>query len=93
MSQLEVVGGHYLFMLPGCFFPDYKKHGIKNKAAYTYEFSYEVQIISDSRVSNISIPTNASISVNENCNDIVVLSEDPGRTMDLYYRTADMMIP
>ena len=93
VSQLEVVGGHYLFTLPACFYPDYKKHGVKNKSAYPYEFSYSVEIISQSVISNISVPENAQVSDNGTRNAIIVLCNNPGRTMDLYYRTSDMMVP
>ena len=42
LSHLDVVGGHYAFTLPTAFYPDYKKHGVKVKGAYAYEFAYEV---------------------------------------------------
>ena len=61
LSQLEVIGGNYSYSLPAAFFPDYKKHGVKEKAAYTYEFAYEVKIIAECPISNLSIPGNAII--------------------------------
>ena len=61
VSQLEVVGGHYQYSLPAAFFPDYKKHGIKDKSAYPYEFLYQASIMAEHPVTNLSVPANASI--------------------------------
>ena len=46
ISSMEVIGGDYQYSLPLAFFPDYKRHGIKDKTAYPYTFEYEMQIIS-----------------------------------------------
>ena len=40
LSQLEVVGGHLGYQLPAAFYPDYKKHGVKDRNAYCYTFDY-----------------------------------------------------
>ena len=94
LSQLEVSGGHYVYSLPSSFFPDYKKHGVKTKGAYAYEFFYEVQILANTPISNLSIPMNATlISQNELHSNVVIRCSQPSRSMDIYYRTADMMIP
>ena len=88
------MGGHYAFALPAAFFPDYKKHGVKDKGAYAYEFAYEVRIIAENHISNLSIPANAVITAqNDYRTDITVRSTEPGRTVDLFYRCADMMVP
>ena len=62
ISQLEIVAGNYFYALPAAYFPDYKKHGNKDKDAFGYEFSYEVSIFSDSRICNLSIPEDAEIT-------------------------------
>ena len=61
VSQLEVIGGHYAFILPVSFYPDYSKHGVRNKNNFDYQFGYEVQIVADGRISNLSIPENAEV--------------------------------
>lgn len=94
LSQLDVVAGHYCYSLPAAFFPDYKKLGIKSKDAFNYGFSYEVQISGDSHISNICIPANAEItSKNDASTEVLIRSSKPGSSVDLYYRTSDMMIP
>ena len=94
LSHLEVVGGYYCFALPAAFYPDYKKHGVANKNAFNYEFSYEVQISGNSKISNLSIPAHAEIvSQNDERTEILIRSEKAGRNVDLYYRTYDMMVP
>ena len=94
LSQLEIIGGHYCFSLPAAFFPDYKKHGINKKDTYAYEFVYEVEILANSPISNLSIPVYASVaSQNEDHSQILIRCSQPGRIVDLYYRTFDMMHP
>ena len=61
---------------------------------YPYEFDYEVRIISQGRISTISLPNNASIvAQNDAKTELIVHSEVPDRTYELYYRTSDMLIP
>ena len=94
ISQLEVVCGNYFYALPSAFFPDYKKHGVKDKDAYLYEFASETRILSTGRVCNLSIPEEAEIvEKNEYRTEITVRSNKAGRSNDFYYRTVDMMIP
>ena len=95
ISQIEIVGGFYGFKLPTAFYPDYKKHGIQDQNMYAYSFDYEVRILSEnSHISNLILPKHAVItSQNDNKTDITVRSEQVHRTVDLYYRTSDMMIP
>lgn len=62
VSQLEIVGGQYAYVLPMAFYPEYKKHGIKDKNAFVYEFSYETRIVSKGRIANLSIPANAVVA-------------------------------
>jgi len=94
ISQLEVVGGHYAFLLPAAFYPDYRKHGVKDRASFVYEFSYEVRILSQSRITNLSLPSNFIIAAqNDSRTDLLVRGSQVGRTIDLYYRTVDMLIP
>ena len=62
ISQLEVVGGHFSFSLPRAFYPDYKKHGVKDANAFPYTFDYEVRIVSKYTITGLSIPDGAAIS-------------------------------
>jgi len=92
VSQLEVVGGHYAFVLPVAFYPDYKKHGAAQ--VQTYDFAYEVRIRSESRVSNLSLPVHAAIvEQNETHSSILIRSTQVARSIELFYRTADMLLP
>ena len=95
VSQIEIVGGFYAFKLPTAFYPDYKKQGIQDQDTYAYSFDYEARILSEnSHISNLILPKHASItSQNDNKTYITVRSEQVHRTVDLYYRTSDMMIP
>lgn len=88
------MGGHFSYPLSAAFFPDYKKHGVKELGAYPYDFSYEVNILSDTRIANISLPGNAVIAEkNEERTDILIRSALASRSVDLFYRTADMLVP
>ena len=94
VSQLEVIGGHFAFLLPMAFYPDYKKHGVKNKGAFLYEFSYEVRIVSQGRIANLGLPLGAEITQqNEAKTDITVRCNEASRTHDLFYKMADLMVP
>ena len=65
VSQLEVVGGHYAFILPVAFYPDYKKHGVREASTFVYEFNYEVKIVAAASISNLSLPMNAIFSATD----------------------------
>jgi Ca-activated chloride channel family protein len=34
ISQVDITGGYYAFSLVNAFYPDYKKHGVKNMSAF-----------------------------------------------------------
>ena len=88
------MGGYYAFILPTGFFPNYAKHGSTTSEmvnSFAYGFTYEVRIISTSPISGLIVPDNAVILQNEQDMDILVRSTQPGRTVDLLYRTADML--
>ena len=94
ISQLEITGGFYSYILPAAFFPDYKKHGIKEKGAFAYEFSSQVRVISEGSICNLSIPDEADVTEkNENKTDLTIESKSAGRAFEIFYRTTDMMIP
>ena len=64
------------------------------KNAFPYDFSYKMTIISDSRVSSISLPPGAEVAnKNSENNNITIRSTKKSRVVDLLYRTADMMVP
>ena len=93
VNQLEVTNGFYSFILPSSFFPEYKSQGGVDEK-YPYEFDYEVRIISQGRISTVSLPNNASIvAQNDEKTELIVHSEVPDRTYELYYRTSDMLVP
>ena len=94
ISRLQIVAGYFAFSLPAAFYPDYKKHGVKDSNALQYEFGYQMRILSATAVSNLSIPEHAIVTEkNANRTDLTVKSGEAGRCVDLYYRTADMMVP
>ena len=67
---------------------------MKDKAAFSYQFVYEVQILADCRIANLSIPPSAAVvAQNESRTDILIRSEQVSRAINLYYRTADMIVP
>ena len=56
VQQLDIVGGYYAFILPVAFYPDYGRYGVGEADAFPYQFSYEVDIIAQGSISNLSIP-------------------------------------
>lgn len=95
ISQLEVVGGSFAYNLPSAFYPDYRRHGVRNPAEFAYEFNYEVRIIAESsHVSSLSLPQTAEIvEQSEKKDNILIRSAQTGRQFDLFFKTADMMVP
>ena len=65
------MGGYYSFALPVAFYPDYRKHGVRRADQFIYEFAYEVQIATESRISGLSIPENAEIIEKNNANTLI----------------------
>ena len=95
ISKLEIVGGSYAYILPVAFYPDYRRHGARSNNDFVYEFSYEVEIVAEgSHISNLSLPEHAEITDKDETNRrIKVKSQRVSRTIELYYRTADMLMP
>ena len=94
VNQLEIVGGQYAQALPQAFYPNYRKHGANSDEDFAYRFSYDVSIEAQSRISEISIPENAEIVEKNSTNtSIRIQCNETSRSVDLYYRTADMMAP
>ena len=94
ISQLDIVGCHYSYSLVNAFYPDYKKHGVKDLSAFYFDYNYEVRILSTRRISNLSLPKFAEITEqNEDKTDITIRSSQVHRSVDLFYRTADMLEP
>ena len=60
-------------------------------SSFNYGFVYEVRIISTRPITGLNLPDNAEIVPNVEDMDILVRSNQPGRTVDLYYRIADML--
>ena len=80
--------------LPIAFYPDYRRHGVRDASQFVYEFAYEVTIVSETQICNLSIPDQAEIAEKDETNTrIVVRCTSPSRQIDLYYRTADMLVP
>ena len=94
VSQVDIVGGHYAFSLVNAFYPDYKKHGVKDLSAFQFDYNYEVKILSTGPISNLSLPKFAEITEqNEGKTEITIQSTQAHRSVDLYYRTVDMLEP
>ena len=94
VSQLEVIAGHYAFFLPVAFYPDYKKHGVKAQGAFVYDFAYTVSIFNEKEITNLSLPANSSvIDKDDKRTRMTIQCTEPSRTIDLYYRTGNMMVP
>lgn len=73
---LEIVGGFFNFSLPIAFYPDYRRHGVRQADKFVYEFGYEVCIISDTRISNVNIPDLAEIVEKDEHNRRIVVRSD-----------------
>ena len=96
IHSLDVVGGYYGFHFPVSFYPDkYCKQGDQQDlSAFVCQFFYQVKIIADGRISNLSVPESAEIvEQNETNTQVTVQSESTSRTLDLFFRTADMLVP
>ena len=94
IHSLDVVGGYYGFHFPVSFYPDNCKQGDQDLSTFVCQFFYQVKIISDGRISNLSIPESAEIVQQDETNtQVTVQSESTSRTLDLFYRTADMLVP
>ena len=97
VSQVKIIGGHYAYSLPISFAPDLKYHGEVNvKNILPYEFLWEARLLSSNyaAISNIVLPEGAEVmDVNESRTDITVRATSFNRTINLYYRRADMMKP
>ena len=67
---------------------------MKAKNAFAYEFAYEVHLLSETRIGNLSLPKHAEIKEQDEARtNILVSSSRPSRQIDLFYRTLDMMAP
>ena len=75
------------------FYPDYSKQGV-DANDFNYEFTYKVKIVAKGTISSLCLPSTAEVThKNETKSEITIECPEPGRNMDLYYRTADMLIP
>ena len=93
VNSLEIVGSHYMFSLPMAFYPDYSKFGV-DVANFAYEFTYAIKIIAKGTITSLSLPTSAEVTnKNDDKTEITIECPEPSRSMDLYYRTADMLVP
>ena len=93
INSLEIVGSHYLFSLPMAFYPDYSKYGV-DVSNFAYEFNYSIKIVAGGPVTSLSLPKSAEVTNrNDTKTQITIECPQPSRNMDLYYRTADMLIP
>lgn len=93
--QLEILQGSYHFELPMGLYPDYSRHVPKEAGqALTYEFSYQVSIACQSKISNLSVPEGAEVTnTSEDGSLVQVRSGQRGRKLNFYWRTRDMMKP
>ena len=94
VKKLDIVGGYYQWTLPVSLYPDLTKHGARQDGLYNYEFSYQVLIASEGRISGVSMPEEAEIiEQNDENTRIRIQCNETSRSIDIYYRTADMMVP
>ena len=92
ICQLEVVGGSFAYNLPSAFYPDYRRHGVRDPADFSYEFNYEVRLIAEgSHISSLSLPQSAEVvEQNEKKDNILIRSTQAIQKFDLFFKTADM---
>ena len=76
VHQLEVVGGCYALTLPLAFYPDYRKHGVRASDDFVYQFAYEVCIVSETKICNLSIPDQAEVAEKDDENQRIVVRID-----------------
>ena len=75
------------------FYPDYRKFGV-DVSNFAYEFNYAIKIIAKGTITSLSLPNSAEVtSRNDDKTEITIECLEPSRNMDLYYRTADMLVP
>ena len=61
---------------------------------FSYQFNYEVSIIAEQQITSLSLPEHAEVAErDEDGKRVVVRSNLPSRQIDLFYRTADMLVP
>ena len=59
-----------------------------------YEFEYEVKVISESRITNLSMPKYASLVERDEFDTcMTVRSTTIAKTIDFFYRTSEMQRP
>ena len=93
INQMKITGGHYTLALPMAFYPDYTKHGVLQED-FVYDFSYKVNITAQGPITSLSMPEMAEVTYkNETKTYITIECPEPCRSMDLYYRTGDMLLP
>ena len=76
-------------------YPDYGRHQAKEAGdPFAYEFSYKVQISSQSKISSLNIPEDAEITdAREDGTQVLIQSGQRCRKISFYWRTRDMMRP
>ena len=82
-----------MFSLPTAFYPDYSKFGI-DVSNFAYDFTYAINIVAKGTITSLSLPASAVVtSRSDDKTGITIECPRPSRKMDLYYRTADMLVP
>ena len=75
------------------FYPDYSKFRV-DTSKFAYEFNYTIKIVAEGRITSLSLPSSAEVTNrNDEKTEVTIECPEPSRSMDLYYRTADMLIP
>ena len=95
IMQVEILQGSYHFELPTGLYPDYSRHVAKEAGQpLTYEFSYQVSIACQSKISNLSVPQGADVTnTSEDGTLVQIRSGQRSRKINFYWRTRDMMKP
>ena len=82
-----------MFSLPTAFYPDYSKFGV-DVSNFAYDFTYAINIIAKGTITSLSVPASAAVTNrSEDRTEVTIECPRPSRRMDLYYRTADMLVP
>lgn len=91
IMRLDVVFGYYKFFLPIDFYPDFSFLG--NREGMDYTFKMVLDIKSNSKLSNISVPENTFSRLYDQGRCAKIICNKANQELLIYYRTAEAMEP
>ena len=89
--KVPIQCGSYKFTLPVDFYPDYEKMGAD--PSEKYEFDFKCDIKSTKRISQVSIPENATCTRDTTGTSVTVKCTEPSREISIFYRSDEMKYP